>query len=167
MSNNLKHQNLEQRKVYCRAKQGERGGSCSKDLKSLTVFREEFLKAEFGVRAAGCGTFFWLVGDEVTRWCSRTCAQLEVTILHLGGSLSSCRRIQIYVVMYIPRGGSRTQEDFISGIKHKTSLKNLDIGWKSMSVKKNGSLQRMGNGITVELIKYRYAKTSIPKILIQ
>ena len=34
-------------------------------------FREEFLKATFGVRAAGCMTFFWLVGSEVAEWCFR------------------------------------------------------------------------------------------------
>ena len=42
-------------------------GSCSKDLKSLMVFREEFLKAKFGVRAAQCTTFFLLVGGEAIR----------------------------------------------------------------------------------------------------
>ena len=34
------------------------GGSCSKDPNSLIVFREEFLKATFGVRGVGCVTFF-------------------------------------------------------------------------------------------------------------
>ena len=44
---------------------------CSKDLNSLMVFSEEFLKAKFGVRAAGCMTFFLLVGGEVIGRCSR------------------------------------------------------------------------------------------------
>ena len=47
------------------------GGSYLKDLNSLMGFREEFLKATFGVRAAGCMTFFWLVGSEVAEWCFR------------------------------------------------------------------------------------------------
>ena len=34
-------------------------------------FKEEFLKAKFGVRATECLAFFWLVDDEVTGWCSR------------------------------------------------------------------------------------------------
>ena len=33
-------------------------GSCSKNPSSLMVLEEEFLKAKFGVRAAGCVTFF-------------------------------------------------------------------------------------------------------------
>ena len=36
-----KHRDLEQRKFYCRAKQGEQ--VCSKDQNALMVFREEFL----------------------------------------------------------------------------------------------------------------------------
>jgi len=43
------------------------GGLCSKDLFSSIAFREWFLKATFWVRAAGCMTFFSLVGGEVTR----------------------------------------------------------------------------------------------------
>ena len=35
------------------------------------VLGEEFLKAKFGVRAAVCVTFFWLVGGEVRGQCSR------------------------------------------------------------------------------------------------
>ena len=41
-------------------------------------------------------TFFWLVGDEVTGWCSRNL----VLIVHLGGDLSSCRRTQRYSDIY-------------------------------------------------------------------
>ena len=33
------------------------GCSCSEDLNSLVVFREEFSKVMFGGRAAGCMTF--------------------------------------------------------------------------------------------------------------
>ena len=47
------------------------GSSCSKDLNSLMVFKEGFLKAALGVRVVGClislWTFFWLVGAEVTQ----------------------------------------------------------------------------------------------------
>ena len=46
--NQLKGQSLEQRKVNCRSV----GGLFSKDPNFLVVFREEFLKAKFGVRAA-------------------------------------------------------------------------------------------------------------------
>ena len=42
------------------------GGLCSKDLFSSIAFREWFLNATFGVKAAGCLAFFGLVG-EVTR----------------------------------------------------------------------------------------------------
>ena len=72
------------------------------------VFREEFLKAKFGVRAAGCVTFFWLVGGEVTGWYSRNLVLSLVTILHLGGGLSSYRRTQRCIVIYTTWGGTRT-----------------------------------------------------------
>ena len=47
--------------------------------------------------------WFWPV------WGPHAYAQPEVTILHLGGGLSLCRRTQKYAsdFMYIPRGGSR------------------------------------------------------------
>ena len=58
----------EQRKVNCRAKQRSTNLG-SNDPNSLTAFREGILKAKFGVRPAGCITFFWLVGGKVTGWC--------------------------------------------------------------------------------------------------
>ena len=54
------------------------GGLCSKDLNFPTVLREGFLKATLGVRAAECMIFFWLVGSEVTGWCSRNIINLLV-----------------------------------------------------------------------------------------
>ena len=58
--------------VFCRAQTRSRGSLCSKDPNFLVVFREEFLKAQFEMKAVGCVTFFWLVGGEVTGWCPRT-----------------------------------------------------------------------------------------------
>ena len=53
-------------------------------------FQGEVLWAVFGVRDAG--------------WCSgNLCAQPEVTILHLGWGLSSCRRAQRYCYVYSMR----------------------------------------------------------------
>ena len=89
----------------CLLQDQERGMSslCSKDLNSLMVFSEEFLKAKFGTRAARCMTFFWLVGGEIIGRCSRNLNLLVptslrsiyswsqiVTILHLLGGLSFC-----------------------------------------------------------------------------
>ena len=34
-------------------------------------WKQAVFKAKFGVRAAGCVTFFWWVSDEVTGQCSR------------------------------------------------------------------------------------------------
>ena len=41
------------------------GCSCLKDLNYSKVFRNEFLKAKSGVRAAVYVISFWLVGGEV------------------------------------------------------------------------------------------------------
>ena len=87
------------------------GVLCSKTLNSLMVFREKLLKAKFGVRAAGCVTFFWLAGGEVTGWCSRN---LVFTVFSL--KLPSSTRVGPLVpteelkdnIMYIPSGGTRT-----------------------------------------------------------
>lgn len=57
---------------YCRAHAKRRDSFCSKDPNFPMIFREEFLKAKFWMRPVGCMTFFWLAGDEATRWCSRT-----------------------------------------------------------------------------------------------
>ena len=66
------------------------------------VFGERFLLAKFGVRAAGCVTFFRSVGGEVTAVLQESCAQPEITILHLDGDLSSQRITQRYCFVYSP-----------------------------------------------------------------
>ena len=48
----------------------------------------------------------WWWGNQAV--FQESCAQPEVTVLHLGRDLSSCRRTQRYFVMYIPWGGTRT-----------------------------------------------------------
>ena len=51
-------------------------------------------KAKFGVRAAGCMTFFWLVGGEATRVVlQESCSQPKVIILYLGGAPILQKRI--------------------------------------------------------------------------
>ena len=47
------------------------GGSRSEPWHCLMVFREQFLWAEFGVRAEGSVAFFWLVVDELLGQCFR------------------------------------------------------------------------------------------------
>ena len=69
--NKPKHPSLEQRKVYCEGQARRTSSSYSEDPNFSMAFRDEFLKATFGVKVAGCMTFFWLVGGEVTGWCFR------------------------------------------------------------------------------------------------
>ena len=64
--NKLKHLSLEQRNIYCEDEARRTDKLCSKDLSFPMVFREEFLKAKFGVRAAGYMTSFQMVGNKVT-----------------------------------------------------------------------------------------------------
>ena len=45
------------------------GGSWSKELHFPMVFREECLKATFGMGATECKTLLWQVGGEVAGWC--------------------------------------------------------------------------------------------------
>ena len=47
----------------------EYGSLYARDPNSPMVFREEFLKANFGERASGCIPFFLLVGGEVNGCC--------------------------------------------------------------------------------------------------
>ena len=68
--NKLKCGSLEQRKVYSQVKQGKRV-ACAKKPELPDGFQWEVLKGKFRVRLAGCVTFFWLPGGEVTGWCSR------------------------------------------------------------------------------------------------
>lgn len=46
----------------------EKVACVQKDPHFLLVFSKKFLKAEFGVKAEGCVTFFSLVGGEVSGW---------------------------------------------------------------------------------------------------
>ena len=97
-----------------------------KDQNSPMAFREEFLKAPFGVRAAEGMTFFWLVGDEVTGWCFRNLSHqpsgsnpsrvhmFVFSILHLGWGPIFCRAIQRYALdcyIYTPHTHTRCRLD--------------------------------------------------------
>ena len=107
--NKLKGQSLKQRKVNCKDQTRSMGGLCSKDPNFLMVFREECLKAKFGVRAAGCRTYFWLVGGEVTGWCSRNNVfSLKLVSSALVGIIVPVRKTPRYIVTYIPLGGNTT-----------------------------------------------------------
>ena len=57
----LKCQSLEQRKVYCRAKQGERVGHAQEPQTPWWFWGRSFIG-----KIWGCVTFFWLVGGEAT-----------------------------------------------------------------------------------------------------
>ena len=63
------------------------GGSCSKESNSLMAFREGFLKATFGVRVAGCMTFFQVVCGEVIGWCYRNLNHQPSDSSHSGVSI--------------------------------------------------------------------------------
>ena len=62
--NKPKRQSLEQRTVHCKGQAKRVSGSCSKKHELPDDFLVSF-------RAPRCVTFFWLVGGEVTRWCTR------------------------------------------------------------------------------------------------
>ena len=108
--NKPKHQNLEHRKVYCKVQQIKENG-VTHGLKTRTLhdLGERVFIGKIWGKSAGCVTFLWLVGGEVTGWCSGISimspwfqpiwgpcayAQPEVVILHLGVGLISYRRTQ-------------------------------------------------------------------------
>ena len=79
------------------------GSLCSKDLNPLMGFRKEFLKKNFhgGLLSV---SFFWLVGGEVTGWCSRNlslqpsgCKQSGVQVLVLSLKLPSSTWVRVLV----------------------------------------------------------------------
>ena len=109
-ANKPNHESLTQRKVYCKGQARNTGGSCSKDPHSPMVFREEFSKIKFGVRAAGCVTFFWLVGGEVIGWCSRNLVlNLKLSSSTWVGALVPIElKDRCQNVMYIHWRGTRT-----------------------------------------------------------
>ena len=92
----LKHRSLEERQAYNRTKQGERVARVQKPW-TLSIWGKKFLQTKCGVRATGCGTVFWLVGGEVAGGAPGILAQPEVTVFHLGGGISSCRRTVLLV----------------------------------------------------------------------
>ena len=60
------------------------------------------------MRAAGCMAFFWLVGGEVTRRCSRNLVlSLRLLSSPWVGALVPAEDLK-NIVMYIPWGGTRT-----------------------------------------------------------
>ena len=115
----LKCQSLEQGKVYCRAKQGERVVGALKTLNPQWFSGKSFYRQNLGW-GLQC---VWLsneslmkVGGEVTGGWSRN-LRLSLKLpssTWVGGGLSSWGRIQRYIVMDIPWGGSRTLPHLVS-----------------------------------------------------
>ena len=98
-----KSQRLEQ-KGLLRGQAKRTGGWCSKNPNSLMAFREDFLKAKFGVRAAGRVTFFWLVGGEVTGRCSRNLGlslKLSIPSSTLVGALVLQKNSKILLCLFL------------------------------------------------------------------
>ena len=63
--------------------------------------------AKSGVRAAGCVTFFWPVGGDVTWWCSRNLVlSLKLPSSTWVRALVPAEELKD-IVMYIPWGGTR------------------------------------------------------------
>ena len=84
------------------------GNLCSKTPNSPMVFGEKFLKSRFGVKAAGCVTFFWLVGGEVTGRGSRNLVlSLKLPSSTWLGALVLADKLKD-IVTYIPWEGTRT-----------------------------------------------------------
>ena len=94
--NKQKCRSLEQQKGYCRAKRGEQVALAQKHPELPDGFWEKVVIGKIWGEGCRCVTFFWSVGGEVAGRCSRNLVFREVTILHLGGGLSSSRRAQRY-----------------------------------------------------------------------
>ena len=107
-SNKLKLPGLEQRKVYCRAKQGYWVACALKPQTPWWFSGRSFLKAKFGIRAAGCVTFLLLAGGEVTGQCSRDLVfRLKLPSSTWVGALVPAEELK-GIVMYNLLGGTRT-----------------------------------------------------------
>ena len=97
--NKLKRPSLEQRKVYCRAKQGERLARAQKNPNSPMVFCGDVHIGKIwgkGCRACDFRLIGWWWGNRAV--LQESCAQPEVTILHLGGGLSSTEELKDIVM---------------------------------------------------------------------
>lgn len=85
--------------------QGQRrrtGGSCSKTLKSLMVFREKFSSAKSGMRAVWYVTPFRMVADEANRTVFQaSCAQLKLTILICVGILVPSEKLKDIIYIFL------------------------------------------------------------------
>ena len=116
---------FEGKRFIAKAKQEERAAHAQKGQTSLWFWGKSFYRQNLGGGLQGMWPS-WLVGGEVTGWCSRNlvisllvprslgssaCAQPEVTSLHLGGAgalVSIEELIDLYQIMCIPWGGTRT-----------------------------------------------------------
>ena len=98
--NKPKYQSLEQRKVDGRAKQGV-WVAHPQEPETPWWFKGRFLQAKFvgeGCRVCDFLVIGWWWGNRAV--LQECCVQPEVTILHLIGGLSSCRRTRRYCYIY-------------------------------------------------------------------
>ena len=104
--NKLKHRSLEQRKVYCRAMQGEQV-ACAQNPWLLDGFGGEAVIGKIWGGAARCVAFFSLVGGEVTGRARNLAFSLKLLSSTWMGALVPAEELKD-TVMYIPWGGTRT-----------------------------------------------------------
>ena len=97
-ANKLKHQSLEHRKIYCRDKQGEWVACAQKTQTAQWFSGRSFYRQNLGWVLCDFLLIGWWWGNR--KVFQKSCAQPEVTILHLGGGLSSYRRTQRYCYIY-------------------------------------------------------------------
>ena len=105
-----KHWSLK-RKVYCWAKQGEQSAHVQKSLTPWWFWGRVFIGKIWGEWCRMCD-FVWWWGNRAI--FQEFCAQPEVTVLHLGGGLSSCRRTQRYCHVY----SFKRNQDFVPSLHY-------------------------------------------------
>ena len=143
-----KHQNLDHRKVYSRAKQGECVTNAQNTQVPQWFLGRSFYTQNLRWQITLCDFLLigWQWGNRVV--LQETSAQLEITKLHLGGVLSSCRRAQRYCCVY-------------SLIRNQNSASRLHYMWPQdwkrsvfLPIPKKGNVKECSNYRTIALISH-------------
>ena len=122
------------------------GDLCSKTPNSPIVLGEKFLIGKIWDEGHGACDFlmigYWWGNRAVLQ---ESCAQPEDTTLHLGGSLSCCRRTQKVCYIYLSWAGTQVLLGFISSIWILSSFGNNLAGLTLEFYNLDGTIYNPGN----------------------
>ena len=158
-----KCQSLEQRKVYCRAKQGEYVAYAQKLRITQWFSGKSSYRQNLGWGLQGV-TFFWLVAGEVTGQCSSNLVlSLKLSTSIWMGTLVPAEELKGIIIMYISCGETRTRSCPKAALLFLLSLTSLISNSLNLTFRTQGRWRRLNEACFLLSRNKEHRKAFVPR----